>query len=91
MPSHGGYAYTKRRTRFGRMATKARVARGLSQQHVADAVGLKRTTYVNIESGFQAPSVGCLKALVRVLRLDAARTLTALASDARTRAKGSGT
>lgn len=53
----------------------ARVAAGLSQQQVADQLGLTRSSVANMEAGRQEIGVVHLAALVRALHLDPAALL----------------
>ena len=48
--------------------TKARQARGYSQEQVARAIGVSRPTYINIEAGKKELTVSQAEALSSVLR-----------------------
>ena len=49
--------------------TKARQARGYSQEQVARAIGVSRPTYINIEAGKKELTVSQAEALSSVLRV----------------------
>src|SRR5262245_33511543 len=62
----------------GRRLRRQREARGLTQQELADRVGVTRTWYRLVESGSGTPSLPLLTKLARVLRVTVrtlARTL----------------
>lgn len=43
---------------------------GMTQQEVADAVGLLRQSYERVENGRSSPTVTTIEAICRVLHLD---------------------
>lgn len=55
---------------FGELVSKARRARGISQQVLADAIGLSRTSIVNIEKANSGPSFETAMMLMKYLSLD---------------------
>lgn len=56
---------------FGRRVRERRIALRLTQQNVADAIGVARAHISVMESGGRPPSFGSLLALARALRVDA--------------------
>ncbi len=60
MPQSGGAG-------VGAAVARLRAAKGLTQQAVADAVGISQPHLANIESGRDGPSVATLRALARAL------------------------
>ena len=50
---------------FGDRLRKLRQSRGISQQQVAEYLGVNRTTYVKYETGKSEPNVGTLKKLAQ--------------------------
>lgn len=49
---------------------KLRIQQGLTHQNVADAAGIKRTTYTTIELGCRNPSVETAKKIADVLKFE---------------------
>ena len=76
-----GAKYIARFTSTGRLLTKARLAKHLSGEQVADRIGVTRTQYVNMESGRSSTVAHRLWSLCRVLGIDAAALLRALERD----------
>lgn len=58
--------------RVGMRVKAARKAAGMTQDHLAQRIGLSRTSVVNIESGVQELTVTRLAYVAEVLRLDLA-------------------
>lgn len=54
---------------FGTVLKKFRQESGLSQQQVADALGLQRSTYAYYETNKSRPSYECLKEISRLYNL----------------------
>ena len=53
---------------IGNRVRQCRIERGLTQQNVADATGLSRTSLTNIERGFQRLTIHSLYIISAVLR-----------------------
>lgn len=62
---------------FGRLLRMLRTKAGLSQEALAEAAGLSRTSVVNIEAGRQGASLATLYRLADALGCDPARLLPA--------------
>jgi len=63
---------------IGRAARQARLAAGMRQHHLAEAIGVSRGTIANIERGSQNTTVGVLF----ILAMACGTSLDALVSDA---------
>lgn len=70
-----GYEETMRNVRFGYALGTVREQRGLTQQALADRVGVKRTAITRLEGGDHAPTMTTLLKLVQAL--DAKLTIDA--------------
>ncbi len=62
-----GYEETLRNVRFGYALGGVREQRGLTQQALADMVGVKRTAIARLEGGDHAPTMTTLLKLVQAL------------------------
>ena len=54
---------------FGERLRAARESRGLTQQQVADQMGIDKSTYCGYETGKRQPDMGKLKMLSRILEI----------------------
>lgn len=61
------YEETLRTVRFGYALGRVREQRGLTQQALADIVGVKRTAIARLEAGDHAPTMTTLLKLVQAL------------------------
>lgn len=64
---HAGYDDTMRAVRFGHALGTVREQRGLTQQALADIVGIKRPAITRLEAGDHAPTMTTLLKLVQAL------------------------
>lgn len=62
-----GYEETTRNVRFGYALGMVREQRGLTQQALADMIGVKRTAVARLEGGDHAPTMTTLLKLVQAL------------------------
>ena len=62
-----GYEETMRNVRFGYALGAVRGQRGLTQQALADMIGVKRTAIARLEGGDHAPTMTTLLKLVQAL------------------------
>ncbi len=62
-----GYEETLRNVRFGYALGTVREQRGLTQQALADMIGVKRTAIARLEGGDHAPTMTTLLKLVQAL------------------------
>lgn len=62
-------------SKFGAILAKTREAAGLTQQDLANAIGLSRTSITNIEKGRQGVSIITLYELSEVLKVKPERLL----------------
>lgn len=64
-------------TSLAEMLVELRLRAGMSQQHVADVIGLARTSVCNMEIGRQPVTLEHLDALARHLGLEVSITISA--------------
>ncbi len=65
--ARAGYEETLRNVRFGYALGRVREQRGLTQQSLADMIGVKRTAIARLEGGNHAPTMTTLLKLVQAL------------------------
>jgi HTH-type transcriptional regulator / antitoxin HipB len=65
--ARAGYEETLRTVRFGYALGAVREQRGLTQQALADRIGVKRTAIARLERGDHAPTMTTLLKLVQAL------------------------
>ncbi len=75
--------HTPRKTAVGRLLTRARAKLGLRQEEAAEAAGISRGHYSNLENGNGSIIAAKLWLLCRALRLDPGVLLRAFDSDSR--------
>ncbi len=81
--SHARTSTESARLRFARLLKSERLARGISQEDLAELAGLHRTYVGSVERGERNIAVDNMEALANALGLDISDLLSAPAGDVR--------